>query len=126
MEGKDLTKGNLLKNMVLLLIPLILTNLLNSIYSIVDGIFVGNLIGEEGVSAITNIFPLTLIIQSISEGLAVAASVLIAQYFGAKQEKKIKEVMGNIYMITFIVAVISTLLMVLTANFWLNLLDTPI
>lgn len=37
MEGKNLTKGNLLKNMTRLLIPLVLTNLLNSIYNIVDG-----------------------------------------------------------------------------------------
>lgn len=49
MKGKDLTNGNLLKNMFILLIPLVLTNLLNSIYNIVDGIFVGNLIGENGI-----------------------------------------------------------------------------
>ena len=40
MEGKDLTKGMLLKNMTILIIPLILTNLLNSIYNIVDGIWI--------------------------------------------------------------------------------------
>ena len=59
MEGKDLTKGNLLKNMTILLIPLILTNLLNSIYNIVDSIWIGNLIGENGVSAVTNSYPIT-------------------------------------------------------------------
>ena len=69
MEGKDLNKGKLLKNMITLLVPLVLTNLLNSIYNIVDGIWIGNLIGEDGVSAITNCYPLTLIVISISSGL---------------------------------------------------------
>ena len=89
MEGKDLTKGKLLKNMTILLIPLVMTNLLNSIYNIVDGIWIGNLIGENGVSAITNCYPLTLIVASIATGLAVATSVLVSQYYGAKEEEKL-------------------------------------
>ena len=90
MEGKDLSKGNLLKNMTLLLIPLVLTNILNSIYNIVDGIWVGNLIGEDGVSAITNSFPIIVIIRSLGFGLFTAESDLVAQYYGAKKNEKIK------------------------------------
>lgn len=90
MEGKDLTKGNLLKNMTILIIPLIFTNLLNSIYNIVDAIWIGNLVGENGVSAITNCYPLTLIVTAISTGMAIATSILVSQYYGAKEEEKIK------------------------------------
>lgn len=96
MEGKDLTKGKLLKNMTILLIPLVLTNLLNSIYNIVDGIWIGNLIGENGVSAITNCYPLTLMVASIATALAVATSVLVSQYYGAKEEEKIKIRYGSV------------------------------
>lgn len=125
MEGKDLTKGNLLKNMIILIIPLILTNLLNSIYNIVDGIWIGKLIGETGVSAITNCYPLTLIVISISAGLAIATSVLVSQYYGAKQEEKLKSVMGVSYITTIIVAIATVVLMILTSSFWLKLLNTP-
>ena len=125
MEGKDLTKGKLLKNMTILLIPLILTNLLNSIYNIVDGIWIGNLIGESGVSAITNCYPLTLIVTSISTGLAIATSVLVSQYYGAKEEEKLKSVMGVSYITTFIVGIITAMLMILTSTLWLKLLNTP-
>jgi len=90
MEGKDLTKGNLLKNMTMLIIPLVFTNLLNSIYNIVDAIWIGNLVGENGVSAITNCYPLTLIVTAISAGMAIATSVLVSQYYGAKEEEKLK------------------------------------
>ena len=125
MEGKDLTKGKLLKNMITLLIPLVLTNLLNSIYNIVDGIWIGNLIGEDGVSAITNCYPLTLIVISISSGLAIATSVLVSQYYGAKEEEKLKSVMGVSYITTIIVAIITVILMIITSIFWLKLLNTP-
>ena len=125
MEGKDLSKGNLLKNMTLLLIPLVLTNILNSIYNIVDGIWVGNLIGEDGVSAITNSFPIIVIIRSLGFGLFTAESVLVAQYFGAKKHEKIKEFMGATYLLGFIIGIVSVIIMFLTSSIWLKLLNTP-
>ena len=125
MEGKDLTKGNLLKNMLYLLIPLLLTNLLNSIYNIVDGIWVGNLVGEAGVSAITNSFPIITIIRSIGYGVFTAVSILVAQYYGAKKFEKIKDLLGTVYLISIIIGVISIIGMYLTSNIWLNLLNTP-
>ncbi len=125
MEGKDLTKGKLLKNMTILLIPLVMTNLLNSIYNIVDGIWIGNLIGENGVSAITNCYPLTLIVASIATGLAVATSVLVSQYYGAKEEEKLKSVIGVSYITTFIVGIVTAILMIATSSIWLKILNTP-
>lgn len=125
MEGKDLTKGKLLKNITILIIPLLLTNLLNSIYNIVDGIYVGNLVGEDGVSAITNCYPLTLIIQSISVGLTIATSVLVSQYYGAKDNEKVKSAMGVSYILTIIVGTTTAILMILTSELWLKLLNTP-
>ena len=96
MEGKDLTKGNLLKNMTMLIIPLVFTNLLNSIYNIVDAIWIGNLVGEKGVSAITNCYPLTLIVTAIQLGMAIATPVLVSKHYGAKEEEKLKSVIRSI------------------------------
>lgn len=126
MEGKDLTKGKLLKNMIILLIPLVMTNLLNSIYNIVDGIWIGNLIGEKGVSAITNCYPLTVIVTSISTGLAIATSVLVSQYYGAKEEEKLKTVIGVSYVITIVVGILTSMFMIATSKLWLKLLNTPV
>ena len=125
MEGKNLTTGNLLKNMTFMLIPILLTNLLNSIYSIVDSIWIGNLIGENGVSVITNSFPITLVISSISVGLATAVSVSVSQYYGAKNEEKIKQIIGVSYLFNTIIAIISAILIKFSLNFWLNIMNTP-
>ena len=125
MEGKDLTKGNLKNNMLKLLLPLILTNLLNSIYNIVDGIWIGKLVGENGVSAITNCYPLILIATAISSGLSIATSVLVSQYYGAKDKDKVKATMGSSYIFSIITGIIVAIIMSTTSIFWLRLLNTP-
>ena len=125
MEGKNITTGNLLKNMTYLFIPILLTNLLNSIYNIVDGIWIGNLIGKNGVSVITNSFPITLIISSISIGLSTAVSVCVAQYYGAKNEEKIKQIIGVSYLFNTCIAIISVIILKLSLNFWLTIMNTP-
>ena len=125
MEGKDLTKGNLLKNMLYLLIPLVLTNLLNSIYNIVDGIWVGNLIGENGVSAITNSFPIIAVTRAIGYGLFTAISVLVSQYYGAKDKEKIKELLGTTYLISIIIGVVSVIVVCTSSDILLKILNTP-
>ena len=125
MEGKNLTTGNLLKNMTVLLIPILLTNLLNSIYNIVDGIWIGNLIGEKGVSVITNSFPITLIISSISIGSSTAVSVSVAQYYGATNHEKIKQIIGVSYLFNTCIAIISVIILKLSLNFWLTIMNTP-
>ena len=125
MEGKNITTGNLLKNMTYLFIPILLTNLLNSIYNIVDGIWIGNLIGENGVSVITNSFPITLIISSISIGLSTAVSVSVAQYYGAKNEEKIKQIIGVSYLFNTCIAIISVIILKLSLKFWLTIMNTP-
>ena len=125
MEGKDLTKGNLLKNMAVLLIPLVLTMLLNSIYNIIDGIWIGNLIGEDGVSAITNCYPLTILVTAIANGIAIATSILVSQYYGAKENEKIKAIVGVSYLSTIIISIITILIMIITSNAWFKILNTP-
>lgn len=126
MEGKDLTQGKLIKTMLILLGPLLLTNLFNSIYNIVDSIWIGNLIGETGVSAITNCYPLTFIVTAISTGLSISTSVLIAQYYGAKKEEKLKSILGTSYLLAFILSFLAAIIMILTSSFWLNILNTPL
>lgn len=126
MEGKDLTQGKLINNMLKLLIPLILINLLNSIYNIVDAIWIGNLVGEDGVSAITNCFPLTLVVTAISTAVSLATSVLVSQYYGAKDSNKVKLTIGNSYVFSIIIGITTAIFMIVTLPIWFKVLNTPI
>ena len=124
-EGRDLTQGNLLRNMLIVFFPLLLTNLLNSIYNFVDGIWIGRIVGENGISVTTNVYPLLFIITAVGYGLSTATSVLIAQYYGAKDNDKLKRVVKVSVLSTIVFVFIFHLLMALTSNLWLKLLGTP-
>ena len=124
-EGKDLTQGNLLKNMVRFCLPILLTNLLNSIYNVVDGIWVGRLVGDEGLAATTNCWPIMLLSYSFLSGITVSISVLVAQHFSSTNKDKIKEIVTPMYVISLIVGIFAAILLIFTKDFWFKLFKTP-
>lgn len=87
--NKMLTEGDVQKGLIKLVIPMILGNLLNIAYNIVDTIWIGQMIGPKGLGAIAVSFPIILILMAIASGVTVAANVLIGQYFGANNEKQV-------------------------------------
>lgn len=125
-EGKDLTKGNLLSNMIKFCLPLLITNLLDSIYNIVDGIWIGRLVGDSGLSATTNCWPIMLVAYSFLAGVTVTTSIMVAQHFASKDREKIKEVITPLYVISIIMGFVTAALLWLTEDFWFNLFNTPI
>ncbi len=78
-EGTDLTNGNLFNNMLKFSIPLLITNLLSSMYNIVDGIWIGRLIGDTGVATTTNCWPIILVASSILTAVTVTTSVMVSR-----------------------------------------------
>lgn len=126
MEGKDLTVGSLKKNMLLLLIPLVLTNLLNSIYNLVDGIWIGNLVGQNGLAIVTNSYPIILIITSVITGISIGTSVLISQYYGAKELNKLKNIVNSSYIIVVCLTVFFSVLIYIFLNPIFKILSVPI
>ncbi len=125
MEGKDLTQGNVLSNMIKFCIPLLITNLLNSMYNVVDGIWVGRLVGDEGMAAVTNCWPITLVASSVLSAIAVTASVMVAQRFTSTDREEIKHIITPLYIVAIFVGIITSGFLIVTVNLWLNILNTP-
>lgn len=125
-EGKDLTKGNLLSNMIKFCLPLLITNLLDSIYNIVDGIWIGRLVGDTGLAATTNCWPIMLVAYSFLAGVTVTTSIIVSQHFASKDREKIKEDITPLYIISIIMGIITSGLLLLTRDFCFNLFNTPI
>lgn len=126
MKGKDLTQGNIFSNMVKFCIPLLFTNLLNSIYSLVDGVWIGRLVGDNGLAAASNCWPIILIAYSILSGVTVTTSVLVSQHYSTENRDKIKTIINNMYVIALIFGILTSTTIILTENFWLNLFNTPL
>ena len=76
-------------------LPAIATSLVNSIYNIVDQIFVGNSVGELGNAATNVAFPLVMIITTLAMTFGAGSATSFSLFLGRKEENKAKSIVGN-------------------------------
>lgn len=125
MQNESFNSNNLLKNMVKLLIPLIITNSLSVLTYLINSVWIGRLIGENGVASIANCYPMTVVVSSVIIAFASAISVLVSQYYGAKQKEKIKGLIGCSYIFSSILGIIIAIIIIIFTDKYLQLLSTP-
>ena len=109
--NRDLTKGSVLKSMLLFSIPMILGDLLQQCYNIVDTLIVGQFLGKNALASVGSSFTLMTFITSIILGLCMGSGALFSIRYGQKDEKGLREdVCASFFfiaLITFILTVIS-------------------
>ena len=89
--NSDLSKGPVVKSMLLFAIPMILGDLLQQCYNIADTLIVGRCLGEKALAAVGSSFTLMTFITSIILGLCMGSSALFSIQFGQKDENGLKE-----------------------------------
>lgn len=82
---KTMTEGKEWKLILLFTLPLMAGNLLQQLYNAVDGIIVGNFVGEAALAAVGTCSPLSLLFIAIAIGMSSGASIVISQFYGAGQ-----------------------------------------
>ncbi|MBQ7897535.1 MAG: hypothetical protein IJ323_03845 [Clostridia bacterium] len=87
---KDLTSGNIYKNFILFAIPMVFAGLLSQMYATIDTVIAGKYLGEVGLAAIGATAPLISFVSSAFWGLSSGFSIYIANLFGAKEYRLIK------------------------------------
>lgn len=87
MQQFNLTEGVIWKTLIRYSLPVVLSSLLQSAYSIVDLILAGQFIGKVGISAINNSSQIIVMLTQIIMGITMGASILISQYYGAKDRE---------------------------------------
>ena len=122
---KDFTKGNITKDLIIFAWPLLLSNILQVVYSMVDMIIVGKVMGKVGTSAVTVGGDVTNLLTFIGMGFASAGQVLIARYVGAKQRDKIGKFVGTMTSFLFIMAIVVSILGLVSQDLILRLMNTP-
>lgn len=108
-QKHNLTVGNVPRELIRFALPLFGANLLQSFYSIVDMLVVGRIVGKVGLAAISNASIISFLINSICIGVAMGGTVLVAQYKGAGDEQGQKETMGTLFSLSFIGAILLTI-----------------
>jgi len=103
--SSKLLEGPIFTSLITLAVPIVLANILQSLYQLTDAFWVGRL-GGSAVAAVSVSFPIIFLMIAVGAGLAVAGSTLIAQYVGAKKEKMVNHVAAQTLLMVVITSVI--------------------
>lgn len=121
----DMTKGNPLKIMLYFSLPILLGNLFQQFYNIVDSTVVGNVLGEDSFAAVGASSAIYLLIVSFANGMANGFSIIGARLFGAKNEKQLRQAFAMSILLSLIISVILTIVGHLILMPLLRALNTP-
>ena len=89
-KQNSLTEGAIVKGLVAFAIPLLLGQLFQQLYNMADSLIVGNYLGSAALAAVTSTGSLILLFIGFFNGVSVGAGVVIAKYYGAKDEKRLR------------------------------------
>lgn len=124
-QSTDMTVGNPFKLILTFAMPIILGNLFQNLYSMVDSIIVGRLLGTNALAAVGNTGPFTFLVLGFVLGLTSGFAVCVAQAFGAKDELLLKYSVAQNIKLNLLAAIFFTVVGVLTAKPLLRLVNTP-
>lgn len=121
----DMTEGKPIRLISRFAFPMLLGNLLQQAYNIVDSVVVGNFVGKEALAAVGNSFIVMLLLVSVFTGIGIGASILIAQFFGSGQKEKLQSTVDTLYIAMVVGAAVITVSGIVCARPFLNLMNTP-
>ncbi|MDG5800737.1 MATE family efflux transporter [Marinilabiliaceae bacterium ANBcel2] len=98
---KSLTEGSEGKIIFKFALPMVIGNLMQQLYILVDSIIVGQFIGDTALAAVGASFPVFYTLIAFFIGIGSGATIVISHFFGAQQYKKVKEAIGTIYIFMF-------------------------
>lgn len=121
----DMTEGSPLRLIVTFSWPLILGNLLQQVYNMVDSVVVGNYVGKNALAAVGSGSPVIFMLASLFMGLGTGSTVMISQYFGAGDEERMKKTVDTVYTSMMVGAVPLSLIGIFCSRPLLHLLNVP-
>jgi putative MATE family efflux protein len=101
-KGVDMTTGAIAPKLLLLAWPLVLGNLLQTVYNLADIFWVGR-VGPASVAAVGLMFPLAWMFVSTAMGITAATIALVSQYIGADEEREADRVVAQTVLVTLVV-----------------------
>ncbi len=127
MEGKNtvLTQGNIVKSIIWFSIPLLVGNLFQQLYNAVDSYVVGNYVGKAALAAVGASTPVINMLIGFFMGIATGAGVVIAQYYGANDTKRMRKSIHSSMALTLVMAMLLTIIGLVCTNPLLHAIGVP-
>ncbi len=101
----QILNGNIQKTMLTMAVPVMATNLVQTVYGLVDTFFIGKL-GTTEVASVQLAFPITFLTLSLGMGMSIAATSMIAQYTGRQDTAGAKRVASQILVVNLVLSVL--------------------
>ena len=121
----NMTSGNATKLLILFSIPMLIGNLFQQVYNLVDSVIVGRLVGANALAAIGATSSVTFFFFALCNGIAGGGGIITAQAFGDGDEKKVKKSISNTAYVMIIMPLIVGCVAGTVAASVLRILDTP-
>ena len=121
----DMTKGNTIKQLLLFAVPMLIGNVFQQLYNMVDSIVVGKYVNAEALAAVGATSSLNFFFFSFSFGMAAGVGVIVAQYVGAGDETNVKKTIANAIYVISAIAICMSIIGIIFADNILMLLHTP-
>lgn len=123
--SNDLTTGAVTKSILLFALPILLSNVFQQFYNIVDTAVIGNVLGDNALASVGAASPIFGLIIGFENGITNGFSVIIARLFGAGDMNKLKRAVSLTYILTISIALTLTAISLIFLNPILRLLKTP-
>lgn len=124
-EQKNLAKGNVAKQLILFAIPFIISNLIQTLYSVADMVIVGQFNGTYSMSGVNIGGQVTNLLLNVAIGISTGGTIMIAQSVGAEKTKQLQKIIGTLLTSLMVAALVMTILMLVFKDPILRLIHTP-
>ncbi len=121
----DMTDGNIAKHLISFAIPLLIGNLFQMMYNMVDTWVVGRFVSDAAFSAVGTLGAVTNLMIGFFIGLTSGAGVVISRYFGAGQYKRVKDTVNTSVIMTVVMSVMFTVLGLCMIPLFMKILNMP-
>ncbi len=122
---RDLTVGSTMNGIIMFAIPLLIGNIAQQLYNTVDAIVVGQYVGDAALGAVGLAGPIINLILVLFMGISTGATIVVSQYFGAKDRENLSKAVGTTITLTAISGIVMGAMGMLLSRPLLELLDTP-
>ena len=123
--NQDLTAGNITISLLQFAFPMILGNLLQQLYNIVDTLIVGQFLGKEALAAVGSSYSLMTFLTSILLGLCMGSGVAFSIYYGKREWSQMKSCMFHSFVMIGTAAAVISIVVFAGLDVILKLLQVP-
>ena len=121
----DMTEGNIFRHLIMFAMPLLIGNIFQQLYNMVDTWVVGNYVSNEAFSAVGSVGPIINMLIGFFLGLSSGAGVVISQYYGAKRFDEVEKTVHTAITMTLVLGVLFTVIGIAMTPFMLRFMKTP-